>query len=181
MPLKRLFAADHLQVPWKNGLGVSRIVASDPPGAPYDTLRWQVGVTDIVADSPFSLLPNLDRIFMVIDGAGVELKSIDEQGATRTHPVHPLRPYAFRGDWMTGCRLFDGPVKALNVIARRGQARATLDLLQGRELTKAAQQTVLAVELATLEAWRMDGPGEERATIERGAAPVARICLSAGG
>jgi environmental stress-induced protein Ves len=181
MPLKRLLAADHLQVPWKNGLGVSRILASDPPGAPYDTLRWQVGATAITADSPFSLLPDLDRLFMVVEGAGVELKSIDENGATRTHPVYPLRPYAFRGDWMTECRLLDGPVKVLNVIARRGQARATLELLQGNELSKPAKQTVIAVDLSSLDAWRLDGPGEERAAIERGTAPVARISLSAGG
>lgn len=165
-------------MPWKNGLGVSQVIASDPPGASYDALAWQVAVTQITADSPFSSLSGLDRIFMVFEGAGVELKSIDEHGATRTHPVLPLRPYAFRGDWRTDCRLLDGPVKVFNVIARRGKASATLELLAGGVLEKPAGRTLVAVDLATLDGWRLDGASGESVEIERAGAPVALVSVA---
>jgi environmental stress-induced protein Ves len=73
----------HQLQPWKNGLGVSRIIASDPPGAGYDAVLWQVGSTEITADCPFSSLPGLDRLFMVIERAGVELTSVDDGGKIR--------------------------------------------------------------------------------------------------
>jgi environmental stress-induced protein Ves len=179
MPLIHLPTAQHTNLPWKNGLGVSRIIASDPPGAPYDTLAWQVSSTGIPADSPFSRLPGLDRIFMVIEGAGVELKSVDELGATRTHPVLPLRPYAFRGDWRTDCRLLDGPVSVFNVIVRRGVAKASLSLPEGRLLDSAGGETAIAVHLPSLEAWMLAGPGAHSVAIDPPPGPLALIRIAA--
>jgi environmental stress-induced protein Ves len=179
MALIHLPAARHANVPWKNGLGVSRIIATEPPGAGYDALHWQVGGTEITADSPFSSLPDLDRLFMVTEGDGVELTSIDEHGATRTTPVYAmLLPYAFRGDWKTDCRLLGGPVKVFNVIARRGKASARVEFLDGRTLTKSAGETVLAVHLRSLEAWMLSGPGSETAAISPPPGPVALIRIA---
>jgi environmental stress-induced protein Ves len=179
MPAIHLPAAQHAKVPWKNGLGVSQIIASDPPGAGYDVLRWQVGSTQITADSPFSSLPDLDRHFMVIEGAGVELTSIDEHGATRTHPVLALRlPYQFRGDWKTDCRLLAGPVRVFNVIARRGKARASVEFLQNRTLDKAAGEILIAVHLASLDAWMLSGPDSESAAIEPPPGPAVLIRIT---
>jgi environmental stress-induced protein Ves len=174
--MKRLFAGQHARMPWKNGLGISHVIASDPPGAAYDALAWQVAATEVTAHCPFSSLPGLDRLFMVIEGAGVELKSLDDHGATRTQSVLPLRPYAFRGDWPTECRLLEGPVKVFNVIARRGTIKAALGFLEGTRVESQAGHTILAVDLATLEAWQL--AGEERADIERGSGPVARVSLA---
>lgn len=62
----RLPALLHLRVPWKNGLGVSRVIATGPSQeAGYDSLHWQVSGTEIGADCPFSALPGLDRYFTV--------------------------------------------------------------------------------------------------------------------
>lgn len=166
-------------MPWKNGLGVSRIIAAEPPGASYDTLAWQVSSTGITADSPFSSLPGLDRIFMVIDGAGVELESVDEHGATRTQPVLPLRPYAFRGDWRTGCRLLDGPVSVFNVISRRGVVKASLAFPADKRLDSAGGETAIAVHLPSLEAWRLAGPAAESLAIDPLPGPVALIRIAA--
>jgi environmental stress-induced protein Ves len=178
MPAIHLPAAKHAALPWKNGLGVSRIIAGDPPGAGYDAVLWQVGSTEITADCPFSSLPGLDRQFMVIEGSGVELTSIDDHGATRTTPVTALQlPYAFRGDWKTDCRLLGGPVRVLNVIARRGKAVAAVGFLEGKTLAKAAGETVIAVHLGSLDAWLLSGPGSETVAIAppRGAVALIRI------
>jgi len=179
MALILLSAAGHTAMPWKNGLGVSRIIATDPAGAGFDTMLWQVSGTEIGADCPFSELKGLDRLFMVTEGAGVELTSIDDHGATRTHPIMALQlPYAFRGDWKTDCRLLGGPVKVFNVIARRGKARASVEFLTGTTLTKAAGETAIAVHLGSLDAWMLSGADEETNSISPPPGPVALIRIA---
>jgi environmental stress-induced protein Ves len=161
MALIHLPAAQHMTLPWKNGLGVSQVIASDPPGAGFDALRWQVGSTQIGADCPFSDLSGLDRLFMVTGGVGVELASVDEDGKTRRVRVEPMQaPYAFKGDWRTDCRLIAGPVTVLNVITRRGQGRASVELTQEKFLTPAQDETVVAVNLESLDAWLLSGATE---------------------
>jgi len=164
-------------MPWKNGLGVSRIIATDPAGAGFDTMLWQVSGTEISADCPFSELEGLDRLFMVTDGAGVDLTSTnDVSGRTWTARVAAGQaPYAFRGAWKTSCRLLDGPVKVFNVIARRGKASASIEFLDGNSFTKAASEIVVAVDLASLDAWRAEGRTTETCRIET--APAGRRVL----
>jgi hypothetical protein len=147
-------------VPWKNGLGISRAIADFPAGAGFDTVLWQVSATEIAADCPFSDLPGVDRQFLVIDGAGVELSSIDDQGKARTARVKPAQtPYAFRGDWKTDCRLLAGPVRVLNVMTRRGRFAADVWLSEGRTVKAEAGQILVAVDPDSLDGWRLDGPG----------------------
>lgn len=158
----RLPAAQHAEQPWENGHGVSRVVATSPVAAGFDTLDWQVSVTAITRDCPFSALPGLDRRFTVIDGAGVEL-DFPEQGL-RERVERQARSFAFRGDWRASCRLLVGPVQVLNVITRRGRCAAEVELAPSDlvpNLRKAAGETLLALELGTLEAWVLQGAGEE--------------------
>ena len=153
-------AARHAAHPWKNGLGVSYAIADFPRGAGFDAVLWQVGHTAIGADCPFSDLPGLDRKFMVIEGAGVELTCVDEAGRTTVNRVNPLQPpFAFRGDWRTSCRLLDGPVKVFNVMTRRGKYSAKVEVVSGMVSAGApAGDTLLAVALPGLDAWLLDGP-----------------------
>ena len=161
MALVHLSASQHARIPWKNGLGISSVIASDPAGAGYDALLWQVAGTEIGADCPFSELRGLDRQFMVIDGDGVELTSIDEAGKTRQARVLPMRaPYPFHGDWKTSCSLLGGPVRVLNVVTRRGQVYADMDYSDDVVLVKSADETVIAVQPASLDAWMLSGPRE---------------------
>jgi environmental stress-induced protein Ves len=83
-------------------------------------------------------------------------------------------PYAFRGDWKTDCRLLAGAVRVFNVAARRGKAKATVEYLDGKVLTKAAGETVIAVHLGSLDAWMLQGPGAESAAISP---PPCRVAL----
>ena len=125
-----LRAADFAKLPWKNGLGVSHVIASEPPAAGYDALDWQVGTTEFGFDCPFSSLPGMDRQFMVLSGGGVELHCIDVvSGVDVRHRVDKLfSPVAFRGDWPTTCRMLGEPVQVFNVMTRRGAASAKISV-----------------------------------------------------
>lgn len=160
MPATKLPAALHRAVRWKNGLGISYTIADFPRGAGFDAVDWQVSGTQLGADCPFSDLPGLDRQFMVLEGAGVELTCTDENGTTTVNRVEPMRgPFAFRGDWRTTCRLLDGPVKVFNVMTRRGKYGAKVELPAGLDSVRASPgETLIAVALPGLDAWILDGP-----------------------
>ena len=162
-------ATAHLTQPWKNGLGVSTMIAGVPSTAGFDTVLWQVSATEISTDCPFSNLPGLDRQFMVIAGDGVELVSVDEStGAASRQLVQRLRLHAFPGAWRTTCRLLDGPVRVLNVMTRHGRFGATVEIITAdREirLEKAPGEVLVAVDLRSLDAWLLDGEAAERQTV----------------
>ncbi|MGB8434861.1 MAG: HutD family protein [Burkholderiales bacterium] len=126
--MRVLRSREHPRLAWKNGLGVSRIIAVSPDGAGYDTLRWQVSITEIASSCPFSRLPGLDRQFMLLEGRGVELDCHDEVAGTviRHHIDTAFEPITFSGDWRTECRLTAGPVQAMNVVTRRGMASSRI-------------------------------------------------------
>jgi hypothetical protein len=115
--------------PWKNGGGVSRLIAASPDGAGYDALDWHVSRPSIAASGPFSHLPGLDRQFMTVAPAGVALH-VHGDGAAFTQRVdRPLAPFAFRGDWDVHCELLDGPAEVLNVMTRRGAFGARIEVV----------------------------------------------------
>lgn len=175
MPLKRLRRADYRSVPWKNGLGVSQTLVQQPPAAGFDTVRWQVGITDITSDCPFSALDGLDRTFLVLSGAGVELTHATEAGSTFSTLVKAQQaPHRFRGDWPTTCRLLGGPVKVLNIMARRGEARAEVGYISAGRLsvTKGPEEVLVAVELEGLDAWLAEGPQAESCELKADAGPL---------
>jgi environmental stress-induced protein Ves len=168
--MKFLPASQHRAQPWKNGLGVSKVIAEVPPGVGFNAVLWQVSVTDIGSDCPFSNLSGLDRQFVVIEGAGVELVSVDETtGASSRQLVQRLSlPYAFPGDWRTTCRLLGGPVRVLNVMTRRRRFAATIEILtsdRAVQLEKAAGEVLVGVDLHSLDAWLLDGDAAERQTV----------------
>ena len=139
-----LRAHSHRALPWKNGLGMARIIASQPAEAGYDSLSWQAGTTSIEADCPFSSLPGLDRQFMMLQGKGVELhcRAANGNPDLRKTIDRPLEPFAFSGDWRTECRLLGGPVKVFNVLARRDVAAARVAILSPEGAATLASTTI---------------------------------------
>lgn len=192
--MRILRSGDYASLPWKNGLGVSRIIASHPHAAGYDAAMWQVGATDIGIDCPFSSLTGMDRHFMLLSGAGVELTCVDVvAGINVRHAVkEPFAPVAFRGDWQTTCKLLDDPVQVLNVMTRRGRAGARISLPRWMGpllIEQRAGETVIAVLLSgaaqvvgdaapllPLESVVLDSPeGELRSIITNGG--VSRMAV----
>ncbi|MGH8764088.1 MAG: HutD/Ves family protein [Burkholderiales bacterium] len=176
MPAIHLPAARHRAQPWKNGLGVSQMIAEHPDGASYEKVFWQVGGTAIATDCPFSSLPQLDRQFMVLEGGGVELTSVDDVGKTHKKRLKAMRlPYAFRGDWKTECKLIKGPVRVFNVMVRRGLYVAHVDFQGEKILAGAGGETLIAVELKSLDAWMLDGEGTIELPPSAGKVAAVRI------
>ena len=192
--MRILRTADYATLAWKNGLGVSRVIASYPAAAGYESVDWQVGSTDIAIDCPFSSLPGMDRQFMLLKGPGVELHCIDVvAGVDVRHAVDtPFVPFAFRGDWKTTCRLLGDPVEVFNVMTRRGQSSAKIALprwIGPLFCEQRAGETVIAVLLAgaaqvvgeaapllPLESMILDAPaGERREIVTSGG--VARMAV----
>jgi hypothetical protein len=99
--------------PWRNGGGIAR-----------DLLRWpdaddpalQVSVADIEADGPFSSYEGIDRWFGVLEGDGVELRW--RKAVRRIDPGRSL--LHFDGDLAPSCELIGSPVRALNILHKRG-------------------------------------------------------------
>ena len=116
---------------WRNGMGVSWDIASDPPGS--DAFGWRFAIARIDVDVPFSNYPGVDRIFTLIEGNGLDL-AFEGHRSLAVHRRFVPHPYPC--DVPTFCRLRDGPCRALNLFTRRGAWRATADVISnGAEIT----------------------------------------------
>ena len=71
-PMQIIRQADFREGRWRNGMGVSWDIASDPPGA--EDFGWRLALAQIDADVPFSLYPGVDRIFVLVEGNGLSLE-----------------------------------------------------------------------------------------------------------
>ncbi|MEV2256047.1 HutD family protein [Streptomyces sp. NPDC050147] len=160
--------SEYRSMPWKNGGGVTREVASGAVRAPLaspelsDGFDWRVSIADVDAGGPFSPFPGIDRVITLVEGEGMVL-TVD--GAPQL--VEPLRPFAFSGDATTDCLLKAGAVRDMNVMTRRGRATAQVRIItvaadRLAEVACAAGETLLA--MAATEGITVGGPdGRETA------------------
>ncbi|MEO8119861.1 MAG: HutD family protein, partial [Rhodoferax sp.] len=88
-------------MPWKNGGGSTREIVCQPPGADMDNFDWRVSIATIAANGPFSVFVGVDRVIMLLDGAGVRLHAADIDHKLDT----PGAPFAFAGDVALDCEL----------------------------------------------------------------------------
>jgi environmental stress-induced protein Ves len=111
---------------WRNGMGRSWDIASDPPGAA--DFGWRFALASIEADVPFSHYAGVDRVFTLIEGNGLALEF---EGRPALDVVRPFVPHPFPCDVATFCRLRNGPCRALNLFTRRGRWSADVGILSG--------------------------------------------------
>ena len=80
--------------PWKNGGGIFIDIADayrdDAPVRDWDSLLWRFGRTAILTPAPFSYLPDIARMQMVVKGHGLSLKAADQEFDER-QPFVPVR------------------------------------------------------------------------------------------
>lgn len=121
------FHRDTLTVrPWKNGGGATCELACWPPGTGLGEFGWRVSIASIAATGPFSVFGGVDRHIMLLGGDGVRLQSGD--GRIDHHLYTPHVPFAFSGDEAIDCSLLGGASSDFNVMTRRGQWHAELQV-----------------------------------------------------
>ena len=111
--------ADYVRMPWKDGGGHTTEIAAHPATATLDSFDWRVSIADVAADGPFSRFPGVDRIIVLVAGAGMRLAGDAHDAELRA----PFEPYAFSGDDALSCSLVDGPVRDFNLMLRRGRTQ----------------------------------------------------------
>ena len=128
LPAERFDLATLAAQPWKNGGGLTREIATHPPGAGFDDFEWRLSVAEVARDGPFSAFPGVDRILVLLRGAGMRL--------LRDDTVHALdRPgaaFAFGGETPIDAQLVAGPTTDFNVMTRRGRWSAEVAVLDAR-------------------------------------------------
>ena len=107
--------------PWANGAGVTRVVSSSPVDGGQVDFDWRISIADVTSASEFSFFPGVDRLLVLIDGAGLDL-IIDGE----PHHCEPFCPVTFAGESLTSCLTPSGATRDLNIMVRRGRYRATV-------------------------------------------------------
>jgi environmental stress-induced protein Ves len=130
--------ADVRILPWKNGRGITEEFAIWPDGATLDRgdFEWRISKASVDDSGPFSTFPGFDRLLLVTGGDGFVLTHGDHAPRRR---VRPFEPYLFAGDWPTTAELIGGAVSDFNVLLRRGEWRANIEVLRlGRRRAREA-------------------------------------------
>lgn len=141
-------------LPWKNGGGVTRELASH---AVDGKLAWRLSLADITRNGPFSVFPGLARIHCIVEGAGHTLSN-----ETTRLEARPLEPLCFDGGADLDCLLRDGPCRAFNVIYDPEKVTAEPRVLAEGPVPDAEGRQVLFVVSGSLDMAGTNrlGPGE---------------------
>jgi environmental stress-induced protein Ves len=112
---------------WKNGGGITHQLARSDDNA---GMRWRVSIAEVASDGPFSRFEQTDRIIMLLQGNGFCLHGAAEQAVVLDKA---LVPFAFAGETEIDCTLIDGPVRDFNLMTRRFDVTASLQVLSVAE------------------------------------------------
>jgi uncharacterized protein len=107
----------HLKMPWKNGLGITREVISKPASDESDGFDWRISLATVGASGPFSVFAGIDRTIAVLQGDGMQL-TVD--GRREEPLLMASAPFAFSGDAEVQADCLGGATLDLNVMSRRG-------------------------------------------------------------
>jgi len=143
MTVLRFDRATLPSTPWKNGGGHTREIARIPVASALDDFDWRVSIADVSADGPFSSFDHVDRVIVLLSGAGVRLRSSD--GKIDHQLDEPLVPFAFSGGDAITAALIDGASSDFNVMTRRGVARADVQIVRaGQSCAESAAGVLFA-------------------------------------
>ena len=123
MKVAHLKEGDFRRERWKNGGGETTELARHEEDGRW---VWRVSVAEVARDGPFSDFTGYDRMIVLLEGKGMELRFAGRESQRIDH-VH--QPFAFDGGWKTDCRLLGGPVRDLNVIVDRSRARGSVAII----------------------------------------------------
>lgn len=110
---------------WRNGQGVSWEIASFKEEGAID-FSWRFAKARIDNSVPFSIYSGMDRIFMMIEGDGMDLEF---EGGEILQVHEKFVPHEFSCDVPLVCKLKGGPSLDLNLFTARGKWRAECDVV----------------------------------------------------
>jgi environmental stress-induced protein Ves len=116
---------DWRRMPWRNGGGTTAEILFEP--GREGRFLWRLSIADVAASGPFSDFAGYDRHILLLEGRGFVLRFAE---APEHRLDRRLEPFAFDGGWRAGCELVDGPVRDLNLMVSRDQARGGLRALR---------------------------------------------------
>jgi uncharacterized protein len=132
---KKIDAAALQSVPWKNGGGVTREVASqraavEHVSAEFDTFDWRVSLAEVASPGPFSVFPGIDRVLVMTHGEQMVLED-----PHRTHALERWQPFVFAGEVSITAHLPAGPTRDFNLMVRREYGRGQVQVHRAGPLT----------------------------------------------
>ncbi len=108
---------EHLKMPWKNGLGITREVISRPASDGSGGFDWRISLATVGASGPFSVFAGIDRTIAVLQGDGMQL-TVD--GRREVPLLVDSPPFAFSGNAEVQADCLGGETLDLNAMSRRG-------------------------------------------------------------
>jgi hypothetical protein len=93
-------------------------------------MRWRVSIAEVASDGAFSRFEQTDRIIMLLEGKGFCLHGAAERTVVLDKA---LEPFAFAGETAIDCTLINGPVRDFNLMTRRADVKASLQVLSVTE------------------------------------------------
>ena len=163
-------AAARPEMPWKNGGGMTRLVASAPgKGREFG---WRMSLADVNEAGPFSVFPGISRLMGILEGRlRLEVKGM---ATVELAPGSPA--FAFPGDAPTFGAPLGGMVRDINLMFDPECFDATLDYAAA-ELERAAgvaAHLVLALEELVLN-------GEALGAMDAALVPAGEAISAHGG
>lgn len=109
---------EHLKMPWKNGLGITREVISRPASDGSGGFDWRISLATVGASGPFSIFAGIDRTIAVLKGDGMQL-TVD--GRREPPLLVGSPPFAFSGDAEVQAICLGEETLDLNMMSRHGR------------------------------------------------------------
>jgi environmental stress-induced protein Ves len=135
------FAIDALpREPWRNGAGWTRTVCAHEEDG---EVLWRISVADITAAGPFSQFAGMDRTAVMVQGGRLQLSNAD--GQLQLDGIGSQ--IQFPGEWALHCSAPQGTTQLLNIMVRRGQATARVEVVDNAAFTRTpgGEQLVLVL------------------------------------
>jgi environmental stress-induced protein Ves len=133
--MERLLRTELVDVPWKNGGGVTRNIATGQIGG---ATAWRISRADVDVEGPFSNFTGLTRILTVVSQNSMDLEHKD--GVLHARAWEPLQ---FDGGMNVTSHLKDGPLTDLNLMFDPRVCTGTARVVKGSQVIQASTSNKL--------------------------------------
>jgi environmental stress-induced protein Ves len=120
--------SDFKSMPWKNGVGITTELFLLPVNN-SNSFLFRLSLAKVTLDGPFSIFPNIDRILLLIEGHGFNLKSPER----KVELNKKLAPFIFKGEEAFTCKLLDGPCVDFNIMTDRSYAQSMVSVIHSKD------------------------------------------------